>query len=369
MRIIPYSIFSLLILLGTTHCKQNYVDPEETSQVTEKIQAVAVQKLELTTTAIPIVASGVVGSKAETNLSFKIGGIVERLYTDEGKRVRAGQLLAQIRTTEIDAQVLKAKQVVEKSTRDLERIEKLFRDSAATREQVQNLTTALEVAQADLEIATFNQQYAQIKAPHGGRILRKMAETNELVNPGTPIFRLASNKGKGFIVKVGIADKDIVRLRLNDKADVSFDAYPNESFSAYVSEIAEEADPRTGTFLVEVTLSASQKMIKNGFVAKLKLHPSQQDPYYKINMDALVEGYRNQAFLFIPDETGEKAKRISVVPAYIGAGYFTVLEEQLKAYDYVITEGAAYLEEGMEIRILDEEVSAVDRSISLKGME
>ena len=354
MRRIILSIFFLALLLLLNQCKPAYVNAEEVETVSNTMPSVALEPLQASSEPLPIVASGVVGSKAETNLSFKIGGIIDRLYVEEGQKVKAGQLLAEIRTNEIDAQVLKARQVVEKATRDVERIEKLYQDSAATREQVQNLTTALEVARADLEIATFNRQYAKIKAPHSGRVLRRMSEENELVSPGTPIFRLASNKGKGYVLKIGVADRDVVRIRLNDRADVQLDAYPGEVFPAYVSEIAEEADPRTGTFPVELTLTATRKMIKNGFVAKLKLYPSQQGAYYKISMNALVEGYRNEAFLFVPDEDGKKARRISVRPGHIGAEYFLVPQAQLEGFSHIITDGAAYIEDGMDIQIVEQ---------------
>ena len=354
MRRIILSILFLALLLLLNYCKPTYVDAEEVETVANTVPSVVLQQLETSSEPLPIIASGVVGSKAETNLSFKIGGIIEKLYVDEGQKVRAGQLLAEVRTNEIDAQVLKARQAVDKAARDVERIEKLYKDSAATREQVQNLTTALEVARADLEIASFNQQYATIKAPHSGRVLSRMAEENELISPGAPVFRVASNKGKGYILKIGVADRDVVRIRLNDRADVELDAYPGETLSAYVSEIAEEADPRTGTFNIELTLAGGGKIIKNGFIAKLKLHPSQQDTYYRVKMSALVEGYRNQAFLFVPAENGTKARRILVKPGHIGAEYFTVSEQQLAGNSHIITDGAAYLEDGMDIQIVDQ---------------
>ena len=43
-----------------------------------------------------------------------------------------------------------------------------------------------------------------------------------------------------------VSDKNIVRIQMNDSAQVFFDAYPSGGFSAYVSEIAESADARTG---------------------------------------------------------------------------------------------------------------------------
>lgn len=145
MKIQSY-IFLLLssLLILTQACKEEYEGQKIDAEQRPKAQLVKVEKLATTTATIPIEASGMIGSKAEMNLSFKIGGIIDRMYVREGQTVRKGQLLAQLKTTEIDAQVLKAQQGVDKSTRDLDRVRKLYADTAATLEQVQDLTTVSE---------------------------------------------------------------------------------------------------------------------------------------------------------------------------------------------------------------------------------
>jgi RND family efflux transporter MFP subunit len=356
MNIKQYYIFlSLVSILATQGCKEEYegqqIDPEQRP----KAQLVKVEPLTTTTEAIPIQASGMIGSKAEMNLSFKIGGIIDRMYVREGQTVRKGQLLAQLKTTEIDAQVLKAQQGVDKSTRDLDRIQKLYADTAATLEQVQDLTTVSELAAADLEIAQFNRNYAKIVAPTSGRILQKFAESNELTGAGTPIFRLAASGRNAAVIKIGVADRDVIRLRLNDDAEVRLDAFPNNVFAAYVSEIAEAADPRTGVFEIELTLRDIPKNLKNGFIGKVNIFPSDQAPYYKINMNALVEGNASRANIYVPVDG--KAKKVSIQPQHIGRDYFTVDASSVPPLKTVITDGAAYVEDGEAIRLVETENS------------
>src|ERR1041384_1687355 len=76
--------------------------------------------------------SGLIASNAEARLSFKIGGIVSRIYVKEGDHVAKGQLLATLDLTEIDAQVQQASQNLEKSKRDEGRISNLYRDTVAS---------------------------------------------------------------------------------------------------------------------------------------------------------------------------------------------------------------------------------------------
>ncbi len=347
-----YSFIILLSVLFFTACKEDYV-AEETEETTSKINipAVRVADISLTTEPIPIIASGMVGAKSEIKLAFKTGGVINQIYVRETQRVKKGQLLASLRTTEIDAQVKKAQQGIAKATRDLARIKKMYADSVATLENVEDLTTVLDLAKSDLEIAQFNQAYSKIIAPVSGKVLRKFAENNELIGPGVPVFQIISNGGKGYNLKIGVADKDVTRIKLGDKAKLTFDAFPNTEFIANVSEIAEAADPRTGVFPIELSITPQKGIsLRNGFIGKVALFPSQQSPYYKIPMNALVEGYKNKANIYTLNK--DKAKKISVQPAYIGNDFFTVSANDLNGITQVITDGAAYLKNEMEVKVV-----------------
>ena len=74
----------------------------------------------------PIIASGLLSSKSEMKLAFKTGGMIRRIYVQEGQSVSEGQLLAELDLSEIDAQVRQSKLSLEKSERDLEREEKII---------------------------------------------------------------------------------------------------------------------------------------------------------------------------------------------------------------------------------------------------
>lgn len=352
MKYLTLISFIFIFIVG---CKETYVSKAEIA-VTEKINipTVGVANIVKTVEPIPIQASGTIAPKAEINLGFKIGGVIQNILVKETQAVRKGQILATLRTTEIDAQVGKARQAVKKAERDLIRIKKMYADTVATLENVEDLTTVLEVAKSDLAVAQFNQNYSKITAPVDGKILKRFAENNELTSPGSPIFRIATINEKGFAMNIGVADKDVIKIRLGDEAKVLFDAYPNEIFPAYVTEIAEEADPRTGVFPVELTINSNnKKILKNGFIGKVKLFPSNQAPYLKIPINALVEGYKDKANIYLLKNN--KAHKISIQPIYIGADFFTVSPNALKDNYIVITEGAAYLKDGMEVNIVNQE--------------
>jgi len=154
-------ILSTLCICLFAACKTDYPGQEAKTNSTNAAIPVEVVELKLSKEIIPIEAGGTIGAKEETKLSFKIGGVIDGMNAKEGQYIRKGTVLARLNTTEINAQVMKARQAKDKLQRDLDRAKKLYAEQAATLEQVEGLTTALEVASSDLEIAGFNQSYAR----------------------------------------------------------------------------------------------------------------------------------------------------------------------------------------------------------------
>lgn len=343
---------SLLIMLTfvLSNCKEKIAEVESASQEILNYTIVEVADVEISNDPIPVYAIGHVASDEEVKLSFKIGGIISGLSADEGDYVKQGAQLASIRTTEIDAQVLKAQRALQKARRDLDRVQKMHEEQAATLENVQDLTTLVEVSKADLDIAQFNQKYAKIISPVNGRILRKLAENEELVSPGQPIFIIASSQ-KSQVVKVSLSDRDITQINYGDKAKIFFDAYPNTIFEGSVLQISESSDPRTGTFEVDLRVNKKGKRLRNGYIGRIEILPRQVSSYYKIPIDALVEGNDELLTVFIPEKGDSVAHEVALKPDFIGENYFTVERSEDLVLDRVITSGAPYLLDKDKIKV------------------
>ena len=349
---INFGILAVLVVATLSSCQTSEAQQDTFSaQKEEKVVLVKVAEVLATNEPMVIESSGVLASKAELNLSFKIGGIVAGMYVDEGHTVKKGQLLAKLDQSEINATVAQAKNALDKAARDFERIDNLYRDTVATLEQRQDALTAYEVAKADLEVVLFNQKHAAIYAPSAGKILKKYANENELVSSGASILEFASTS-QDHVIRIGVSDKNIVRIQMHDSAHVFFDAYPAVIFPAYVSEIAESADARTGVFEIELTVKPQEGYVmKNGFIGKVKIFTSLHQKYFKIPMDALVEADHEQVSIYVADENTARMEHVK--PLEIGNGYFTTPALGAEEKKQVITSGVAYLKEGDRISIQD----------------
>src|SRR5881409_2151738 len=131
------SRIAVLVPLALAACgRGRAAAPPAGDAVAVRVASVSIDRL-----APPVTATGTLGPKEEVTLSFKVGGVVSRIFVDEGRAVRAGDSLAVLDLSEIDAAVVRARSAAEKAERDLTRARRLYADSVATLEQAQNAQT------------------------------------------------------------------------------------------------------------------------------------------------------------------------------------------------------------------------------------
>ncbi|HUO79751.1 MAG TPA: efflux RND transporter periplasmic adaptor subunit [Steroidobacteraceae bacterium] len=305
-------------------------------------------------------AVGLLTPKDEARLSFKVGGVIESVRVEEGAPVKAGQLLAVLKQAEIEAALEQSRQSAQKAERDLARGQALYADGVATLEQVQDLATAARVAAAARRGAEFNAAYARIVAPAAGVVLRKLAEANELVQAGQPVLVLGG-AGRGWVVRLGLADRDVVRVRPGDAARVTFDAWPERAFAGRISNIASSADAATGTFAVEVQVAPADAHFVQGLVAKVTLSPANSRVVNIVPLQALVEANGNEASVFVLDATRRVVTRTTIRIGRMSGGEVEVLEGLAPGAE-VVVDGAAFLENGESVRIAADDGRAPARA-------
>ena len=127
--------FILVFALGFTlvSCSKPEKEKSALMAIDESAIAVKLESVEQGEFTLPVTSSGLISTETESRLSFKVPGIITKIYVKEGDAVNKGQLLASLDLTEIDAQVSQAKNNFDKATRDLERGQRLLKDSASVR--------------------------------------------------------------------------------------------------------------------------------------------------------------------------------------------------------------------------------------------
>jgi RND family efflux transporter MFP subunit len=300
---------------------------------------------------IPIHASGQFTTDDETNLSFKTGGVIDRIFVKEGDRVKRGQLLATLNLTEINAQVSQAKLGYEKAVRDFQRVSNLYRDSVATLEQFQNAETGLSIASQQFEAAKFNQTFSEIRSVSDGFVLKKQANAGQVISPGTTVLTTNGAGSGKWLLKIGVSDKDWARIQLNDVAEVYTDASSGKPFKGKVSKKSEGTDSYTGSFTVEIALEQSKSSFATGMFGKATITPSQSVSSWVIPYDALLDGDGDAGYVFITNDL-KSAQKTEVTVGGIEKDNI-LITAGLDGAQALIVSGGAYLKDQSPIQVIE----------------
>ena len=347
MKNMKAKISITLILLSIFALSASQVRADSSTAV-----AVTVAQVKYEQRSQPIRNSGRVSQKSEMRLSFKTGGLIRVISAEEGDAVKAGQILATLDLEEINAEQQRAASNYEKAAMDLERFSKLYDDSLVSLQVKQNAQTASDNAAAELQIANFNSKLSVIRAPADGRILKRYVESHELIQSGQPVFLLAASK-QGSVVRVGLIDRDIVKVAVGDPATIVVDAYPGREFSGSVSEVALSTDSGAGTFEVEILIDDQGFSLRSGLIARVEITPATNEMQYYIPIEAVIEANDGIATLFVLNQENTMVREVTVEVLEFLQDEVAV-RGGLSASDKVVKQGAPYLSDGSAVSIFDE---------------
>jgi len=145
-----------------------------------------------------------------------------------------------------------------------------------SQEQLDAALAEINAAQAALEIVQVQYEKLELTAPVDGVVLYRTVEPGEIVLPGSPAITLGLLHN--LKITVYIPEDRYGQIDLGDKASVTVDSFPGETFNATVMRIADQAeytprnvqtaeDRRTTVFAVELTVDDPQGKLKPGMPA------------------------------------------------------------------------------------------------------
>lgn len=320
--------------------------------------------------------SGTAHAGQEIDLSFRVGGRVERLPLEVGDAVRTGQLLGQLETTDHEIAVRQAEASLDKAAAesrradaDLERVRGLYEsDSAAQGDLDQALAKAqsarAQVVSASQSLARAQRQldYTSLRSPVDGLVAAVYVEVNENVQAGRVVVRLTS--GSQAQVEVAIPEVLISRIREGDPVGVSFDALPGRRFDALVTEVGVAATGAATTFPVTVRLSQATEDVRSGMAADVTFRFEEVGNRKKILLPAHAIGEDRQgAYVFVLEPTDEAGvgvvRRTAVeIGKELTPDGRIEIRTGVSEGQRVVTAGVRRLVDGQRVKHLETEVAS-----------
>jgi RND family efflux transporter MFP subunit len=214
-----------------------------------------------------VYATGTVEPTVEVPVAPRITGRITKLLADEGEVVKRGELLAQLESADLQAQVdqLQARYAYAKS--QYERNAALHREGLVSPDALERSRTEMQAADAALKSAREQARYTRLFAPMAGRIIRRDGEVGELIPANQPIFHLGAHPLR---ITAEVDEEDIARVRTDQAVLIRADAFPDSVFRGHVETITPRGNPTTRTYRVRVTLEG-QPPLHIGMTAEINI--------------------------------------------------------------------------------------------------
>ena len=198
-------------------------------------------------------------------ISSRLIGYIRELRVREGDKVRKGQLLLTIDPTEIEAQLAEARArlaqaraQMEEAQVDFKRYQKLHKQKLVSIDRFQKARLHLRVsrqeahmAEASVKRVEVQLQYANIRSPVDGVVVKKFKEAGDTATPGAPI--LAIENPRNTVLRTYIMENHVSQVHVGDRLRIIVDAVGLQ-VDGLITQVVPSGDPATHSYLVKAQL-------------------------------------------------------------------------------------------------------------------
>jgi len=292
---------------------------------------------------VTVTATGKVEPTNQVDVGSELSGIIDTVEVDYNDRVKAGQIVAKLDPSKLQAQVLKSKAALEAAQARVRQTQATVReteDTLARLKQVLEISggkvpslreldaaeAALERAQADqvsseaavsearatLDSNDTDLEKAVIRSPINGIVLIRSVEPGQTVAASLQapvLFTIAEDLTK-MELHVDVDEADVGHVRKGQTASFTVDAYSDRTYSAQITQVRFGAQTVEGVVTYETVMSVdnSDLSLRPGMTATADITVSRIK-------DALL--IPNTALRFTPRNQNEKPVNVGFIDKLI----------------------------------------------------
>ena len=288
---------------------------------------------------------GVVEEESSTSISFTGSGTLTRVYVEEGQAVCAGQLIAEMDKTQAQNMLAAAEAQMKQANDALARMKQLHDNGSLPEIKWVETQSAVEQAQATLDLAKKTLADCSVRTPVSGIIGKGVKEAGETVLPALPVASVL-NINKVRIV-VSVPEKEISDFTPKTPTVISVEALGGRTYQGGIITKGVEADGTTHTYDIKIHLQNADHSLLPGMVCQVSVSGTTDAVQMSVPITAVQKNAKGERFVWTVKNG--KAYR-NVVTTGRASGNRIAIEQGLAEGEQVVTEGYQKLSEGTEIK-------------------
>jgi membrane fusion protein (multidrug efflux system) len=325
-----------------------------------------------------IEATGELVSPNHATIAAEVGGRITALYVDDGAPASRGERVLEIdperRNLEVRAARAgdkEAKAALVEAERAAERVRTLFKSNVASKAQLDQGETGLELARSRAEAASARlaetqraQRDAEVTAPFDGMVAQRYVSVGEFVQPGTRLFELVALDP--IEVEFRVSEIDSSRVKPGQVVGVRVAPFPDEIFEATVTVVAPTIDPLTRTLRVKGSLPNPGARLRPGLFARADLGVARREAVLMIPEEAVLQ--RSDGAVVFRSVEGTRVERLVIKTGVVKDGRIEVVEG-LAPGDKVVIRGHMALVDGAVVTVRGTDGKPIEPDVASQKAE
>ncbi len=189
-----------------------------------------------------------------------------------------------------------------------------------------------------------------VKASASGTVTAIFPSVGAYVTTSSSIAEISSTDK--LEIKVNVSEKFVPLISVNQIAEVSFNAFPNEKFNAVVLRMSPILDPVTRTMQVTLKINDAKGLIKAGMFAHVKLTTEKKENVLAIPNRSILYNLGKPFVYQLVEIAGEvRASRVEIETGLSVDG-MTEVTKGLSDGMKVIVKGQNMVSDGQKVKTI-----------------
>ncbi len=306
-----------------------------------------------------IETTGSLKADEDVMISSEVDGIVKSIKVEEGTAVSKGSLLVEINETDYlldkqraEAALKQAEATLANVKSEFQRKESLYKEELITRQQYDDISTRVILAEADLAKAKSMLESSEerlartrIYSPLNGMVKEKKISSGDFVRISSPLLHLI--KVDPLKLHFTISEKDIASLKTGQEVDFTVDSFPDKKFRGRVNLLYPNVEERTRTLQAEAVVPNSGRLLKPGLFVRATIYTGPPRDVIVAPLTALI--YDNSTVsLFVVEGSLARVRKVTTGRKY---GEDIEIIEGLNEKERIVVVGQNNLSEGIKVNV------------------
>ena len=281
---------------------------------------------------------GTVQAEVKNNIAPQAPGRIAKIFVEVGDHVTKGQKLVQMDAANLQQLTLQ----IENQKVDFARIKELYAVGAVSKAEFDNMKMSLEVAETQYKNIMEN---TQLLSPIDGIVTARNYDNGDLYAGAAILTVEQIRPGK---LMVNVSENYYSKVEKGDKAAITLDALPGETFTATVSLKYPTINASTHTFPVELTLTNKDEKVRPGMFARAQINFGTEDHVVVPDVAVVKQPGSGERFVYLYNNG-----KVSYVKVELGQRLNDAYELLGGVADgaTVVIAGQGRLTDGMEVRV------------------